>query len=313
MRFWQAQQADPGGLQVAVGEIEQLVAHLALFSHRGDEAAQFVLHGIAAGLADAHARCRRGEQRAAAVERLLQRIDRPLRADQRADFEGDADAEQMLRAAEVEHLGLRRHRIGHHGQAALSGLQVGGAPVDLHHLAFDAVDGDPVIQLVGLGGVQHDAGEHVAEGALQRQADDDRHHPGRRQQALHWEFEHVAGGGDEGGEEDQRADHVLQQPSRVADPLQQQGADHHRQAARGEQPPEDLQRGGAEVAGHVVRPRRLLQRAHAGVDQHQAIEQEAAEPAEQPPLRRAQGQQPPEQQVEQQDAGRDDQRVVGQQ
>jgi hypothetical protein len=90
----------------------------------------------------------------------------------------------VARPAEVDDLGLGRQRIGNHRHAALGRLQARGAPIDVDDPAFGAVDGDPVIQLIGLGGVEDDPGKHVAEGALQGQADNDRQRAGRGQHAL---------------------------------------------------------------------------------------------------------------------------------
>ncbi|MCY1446827.1 hypothetical protein D9M71_634150 [compost metagenome] len=99
----------------------------------------------------------------------------------------------------------------------------------------------------------------------------------------------------------------------MADPPQQQGAEHHRQAARGVQPPGDLHQRRAEVAGQVVGPGRLAQRVQAGFHQQQGERHETAQPRQQPPMRLLRRDRPPEQQVEQQQSGRDDQRMAGEQ
>jgi hypothetical protein len=152
------------------------------------------------------------------------------------------------------------------------------SPVDVEHLAFHAVDHDPVIHLIRLGGVEHDAGEHVAQGALQRQADDDGHHPGGRQQAFDRQLQHIARRRNDGSQEHQCADHVLQQASAVTDAPHQHQADQFGQHPRGVQPPENPQRRGAQLCHPIISEQRRLQRVDPGVDpdgaeqheQHQA-------------------------------------------
>ncbi|MCY1509916.1 hypothetical protein D9M68_442740 [compost metagenome] len=276
-----AAEGDAGGFQVTVRQVVHQVADLGLVLAGADEAAGLVFHGLEVRALDRHLGPGRGEQGADALHRPLQGIQHPPRAYLGGHLEADGHAGQFVGTAEVVHLGLGRHRVGDHHRAALAGEQVGGAPVDFHHLAFGAVDGDPVIQLIGLGGVQDDAGEHVAEGALQRQADDDGHDPGRGQQALYRQLHHIGRRGDHRHQEDHRAQQVLQQPAGMADAWHQQ-AEHHRERARAQQPPDDFQHGGCQVEG-AVRPGRRLQRVHAGVDDQAAEQQEQHHAAQHPP------------------------------
>ncbi|MCY1176187.1 hypothetical protein D9M73_164500 [compost metagenome] len=176
----------------------------------------------------------------------------------------------VVRAAEVEDLGLGRNRVGDHRHAALAGHKVSCTPVDIDHLAFGAVDGYPVIDLVRLGGVEHDAGEHIAQGTLQRQADNDRHGPGRCQQALDRQLHDIGCRCNNSDEEDHRAHHILQQAPGMPGARHQQQPQHDGQRASTEQPPENFQHCGDQVVRDILGPRSRLQRAHAGTDQHPA-------------------------------------------
>ena len=212
------------------------------------------------------------------------------------------------RAAVVEQPGLGRHRVGDHRQAAGAGQQARGAPVDVQHLAFGAVDRDRVANLVGPRGVQHDAAEHVGQGALQRQADDDGHHPGGGQQAFHRQLHHIASGSHHGGQEDQRSQHILQQPPAMAATGDQQQAEHHRDRACAKQPPADRQYRGHEVARDIVGPGRWLQRAHAGGHQHRAEQQEYHQARADAPGAALDGDELPEHEIQQEQGSTEQQR-----
>ncbi|MNH27308.1 hypothetical protein D3C79_874130 [compost metagenome] len=99
-------------------------------------------------------------------------------------YHGDGDAVDIVGLAEIKQLGLGSHRVGNHRQAAIARQQSRRSPVDVDHLAFSAIDADRIADLIGASGIEHDPREHVTEGALQRQADDDGHHPGSGQQAF---------------------------------------------------------------------------------------------------------------------------------
>ncbi|MNS74672.1 hypothetical protein D3C72_1081550 [compost metagenome] len=159
----------------------------------------------------------------------------------RAYLHADRDTKHIARPAEIDDLGLGRQRVGDHRHAALTGLQARGAPVDIGNPAFGAVDGNPVIELIRLGGVEDDPGKHIAERALQGQTDNDRQRPGGRQYAFDRQIQHIGQRRDDRDEENHRAEQVLQQPPGVADPLHHHRADQHRQGARTEQPPANLQ------------------------------------------------------------------------
>ncbi|MNN27938.1 hypothetical protein D3C81_1414890 [compost metagenome] len=211
-------------------------------------------------------------------------------------------------AAVIEQPGLGRHRVGDNRQAAGAGEQAGGTPVDFQHLAFGAVDGDRVTDLVWPRGVQDDAAEHVGQRALQRQADDDGHHPGRRQQALHRQLHHIACGSDHGCQEDQRTQHILQQPPAMAAAGHQQQTEHHRYRARAKQPPADRQHRGYEVARDIVGPGWRLQRAHASCNQYRTEQQEQHQPRADAPGAALDWDDLPEHEVEQDQGSAEQQR-----
>ena len=129
-----------------------------ILSHRGNETADLVFGATAARAFQRHARCGRVEQLPTALHRPLQRVDHRMGPRIGADLHADRYAEHIARPTEVDDLGLGRQRIGNHRHAALTGLQTRGTPVDISDAAFGAVDGNPVIELIGLGGVEDDAG-----------------------------------------------------------------------------------------------------------------------------------------------------------
>ncbi|MNI40495.1 hypothetical protein D3C73_947200 [compost metagenome] len=118
------------------------------------------------------------------MQGFLKGIDSPSGANGAGNRYHDTDAIGIAGPTEVEDLGLRRQRVGDHGHAAQLGLQMSGAPIDFHHPALDAINDNPVVHIIGFGGVEHDAGKHVTEGALQCETDNDGHHARGRQQAL---------------------------------------------------------------------------------------------------------------------------------
>ncbi|MNZ95813.1 hypothetical protein D3C78_1149820 [compost metagenome] len=131
------------------------------------------------------------------------------------------------RAVEVENLGLGRYRVGNHQCAALAGQQMGGAPVDLDYLAFGAIDGNPVIQAIRFRRVEHDTGEHVAQGVLQRKTDDDGDHARGREQAFDRQLHDVGRRSDYCGEEYRCAQDILQQTAGMPAAGSQQQTQHH--------------------------------------------------------------------------------------
>ncbi|MNH90788.1 hypothetical protein D3C73_433330 [compost metagenome] len=193
-----------------VRQIVQLIAYGAFLIHRHHETADFVLHAIATGAFDRHFGGWFGQQNAAALGCPFKRIEHPVRAHERADEQTDRDPEHIAGPAEIGDLGLGRHRVGNHDHAALGRLQERGAPIDIGHPPFRAVDGDPVIDLIGLGGVQDDSGKHIAKRALQGQTDNDRQGTGRRQNPLDRQIEHIGQGGDDRDQENHRAEQVLE-------------------------------------------------------------------------------------------------------
>ncbi|MNE15940.1 hypothetical protein D3C80_1088660 [compost metagenome] len=253
-----------------MGQVEQLIAYFTLFAQFGDEAAGHVFgHGFA-GLLEHGFRRRIEQQAATALKGAVQGIEYPARADVVGHLNADRHAVHIERAAEVDDLCLGRHRVRHHSGAAGAGQQVGGTPVDVQHLAFNTVDGNPVIDLIRLGGIEHDAGEHVAQGALQCQTHHDGDDAGGRQQTFHRQLQHVAGGGHHGNQEHQCTDDILQQPAAMADAPHQGQADHFGQHPRGVQPPENPQCRGPQLCHAIIGKQRRLQRADAGVDEHRA-------------------------------------------
>ena len=282
-----------------VGQVVKLVAGFALEAHGRHKTADFVFHATASGGLERHAGRRLGQQRSAALHRTLQGFDHGLRARMGADLQADRQAEHVRRTREVDDLGLGRQGVGDHRQAALGGLQACGTPVDIGDTAFGAVDGDPVIDLVRLGGIEDDPGKHVAQGALQGQADDDRHGAGGGQHALDRQVEHVGHGGDDRDEENHRAQQVLQQAPGMADPLHHHRAEQHREGAGGEQPPADLQRRGGEVQGGVIGIGRRLHGVHAVVEQHGAEHRKNHQPCREFPVGQVGGNKAPHGDVDQ--------------
>ncbi|MCY1366792.1 hypothetical protein D9M69_536980 [compost metagenome] len=187
-----------------------------------------------------------------------------------AHFQRNGDAEHIARPTEIDDLGLGCQGVGNHRHATLGGLQARGTPVDVGDPALHAIDGDVVIELIGLGGVQDDPGKHVTEGTLQGQPDDDRQRTGRRQHALDRQIEHIGQGGYDRDQENHRTEQILKQSPGVPDPLHHHRADQHGQGPRAEQPPADLQTGGRQMQGYVVSPGRRLHRVQAFVEQQQA-------------------------------------------
>ena len=220
-----------------VSQIEQLIAHRTFLVHRRHKAADFVFDTGTAGAFQCDARRGIVQQRTAALHRPFQRIDHRIGPGMRADLDTDGQAEHVARPAEVDDLGLGRQRVGNHRHAALAGLQTRSAPIDVDDPAFGAVDGDPVIDLIRLGGVEHDPGKHITEGALQRQTDNDRQGPGRRQHTFDRQIQHVGQGRDNRDQENHRTEQILQQPSGVPDPLHHHRADQHGQGATARCPP----------------------------------------------------------------------------
>ncbi|MNP50828.1 hypothetical protein D3C76_1451130 [compost metagenome] len=89
----------------------------------------------------------------------------------------------------------------------------------------------------------------------------------------------------------------------------QQQAEHHRDRARTEQPPANRQYRRHQIARDIIGPRRRLQRAHAGGQQYPAEQQEDHQPRSDAPGLALERDQLPQQQVEEDQAGAEQQRV----
>ena len=253
-----------------MSQVEQLVAHFAFFAQLGNKPAGHVFGHALAGFLERRPGRRVVQQAAAALQGALQGVQHPPRANMVGHLDTDRHPVQVAGPAQVDDFCLGCHRVGHHRRTACAGQQVGGAPVDVQHLAFDPVDHHPVIHLIRFGGVEHDAGKHVAQGALQRQADHDGHHPGSRQQALDRQFQDITGRGDDGRQKHQRANDILQQAAAVADAAHQRQADKLGEHPRRIQPPHNPQRGCPQLGDPIIGKQRRLQRADPGVENDHA-------------------------------------------
>jgi hypothetical protein len=95
-------------------------------------------------------------------------------------------------------------------EIALRGQQMGRPPVDFDDAAARlATDIDPVARPVGSAEIEHDAGKHVAQRALQRQAQDDRDDAGGGEQALDRKIENIGDDREGGRDIDKARDQVL--------------------------------------------------------------------------------------------------------
>ena len=87
---------------------------------------------------------------------------------------------------------------------------MGRTPVHLDDPTIGAaVDADPIARPVGAAEIQHDAGEHVTQRALQRQSKNDRDRTRGRQQALDWQIEDVSDDRENCSEVDQTREQIL--------------------------------------------------------------------------------------------------------
>lgn len=185
------------------------------------------------------------------------------------------------RAAVVRDLRLGGQRVRHDQGIALAGQQVRGAPVHLDDHALHVVDDDPVAHRIGLGGAEHDAREHVAERALDRQAEHDGQRARGRDQAAHRQLEHEGQRCHRRGEKHDGAEHVREQPLLAPTARQQEQVERERQQARAHQPPDDFEDLREPVQPRGVAIRRLAERAHVRAEQQPAQGREQREPDEQ--------------------------------
>ncbi|MNQ74912.1 hypothetical protein D3C85_896830 [compost metagenome] len=148
---------------------------------------------------------------------------------------------------------------------------------------------------------------------MQGQPDDDRQRTGRRQHALDRQIEHIGQGGNDRDQENHRTEQILKQSPGVPDPLHHHRADQHGQGPRAEQPPADLQAGGRQMQGYVIRPGRRLHRVQAFVEQQEAEQRKNHHPHQQPPGAAKGTEQVPQPKIDQDQRHRANQRVFGEQ
>ncbi len=106
----------------------------------------------------------------------MQRPLHDVRGDVVAGPDLDVDARRDGRLGVVEDRVLRHHAVGHDDELALLGQQLGGPPGDFLHPALEVADAHPVADAERLLDLNRQPGEEVAEGVLQREADDDGAH-----------------------------------------------------------------------------------------------------------------------------------------
>jgi len=109
----------------------------------------------------------------------------------------------------VGHPDLRHHAVGDHHEIARAVLDPGGAPVDLDDQPLPlSRDGNPIARPERQFDVQRQAGEQVAQGALQREAEHDRQDAGGGDEAGHRLPEHEGGDTEQRQEIDQRRQQI---------------------------------------------------------------------------------------------------------
>jgi hypothetical protein len=87
---------------------------------------------------------------------------------------------------------------------------MGGAPVQFYDAALRlAFEPNPIIHSIGPAEAQHKPREHIAQRALECQADDDCDGAGSREQALHRQVKDIGYDGEDGDEVDETREEVL--------------------------------------------------------------------------------------------------------
>lgn len=129
---------------------------------------------------------------------------------------GDAHTQDelvsLVGAAEIGHALPCQHAVRQHDDIVCGGQQVGGAPVGLGHAALGAVvQPDPVADGVSAAQRQRDAGKHITERVLQRQAQDDGDDARGRHQGADRQTEHETDHRQGHAEIDRARGHVLDQ------------------------------------------------------------------------------------------------------
>ena len=101
---------------------------------------------------------------------------------------------------------------------------------------------DPVIRAIGAAEAEHEAREHIAQGALQRQAEDDGDRARCGEQASDRKIEYIGDDGEGGGEIDDAGDDVLEELRLARPPLEiEEAAQEADQEPGAPGPPGDLQ------------------------------------------------------------------------
>ncbi len=223
-------------IQIALGRAEQPGPRHEIADLQGDRAQAHVLDQDRGG--------RGGQDVGAQQQGLTHQVDQHVGLGPRQGRDLDRGGAALGGHAAVDDLALGHDAVGDGGHVLAIGLDPDRAPVHLHHQALDIVaDGDAVADVEGLLDADGDAGEHVGQGVLQRQAQHDGDDAGGGQHPLHRQAQHRVQHDQGGGDVDHPRHQVGKQSglARAGVAAQRDGrARHHQPCA--DQPPDHVQR-----------------------------------------------------------------------